>query len=80
MGARRSRPCFRSCAYRSCRGKEEALPGDFLTTSKHVMVLVKPDKNQKVTRILHQNEGNKRFVITDVLRSKQGVTIWRPVK
>lgn len=57
---------------------EEALPGDVLTTSRHVMVLVKPSKDQKASRILHQNVNNKRFVIIDVLRPRQGLSIWRP--
>ena len=57
---------------------DEALPGDVLTTSKHVMVLVKPKDPKNQSRILHQNVGKKRFVIFDYLRNKESFTVWRP--
>jgi hypothetical protein len=59
---------------------DDALPGDVLTTSHHVMVLVKPAPDRKTAVILHQNTNGQRFVVLDRLPGTLApeVTVWRP--
>jgi len=59
---------------------EEALPGDVLTSTHHVMVLVKPTADKRSAVILHQNFNNLRSVVLDHRPANLAgeITVWRP--
>jgi len=59
---------------------KDALPGDVLSTSNHVMVLTRASSGESGSSIVHQNTQGKRYVFLDYIRSHLvgKITVWRP--